>query len=194
MGKDLTSSLWHSLMSHCHIHSVLVYDCISEATGWCRWRRVHLHPSVRPSICLSPTCLSSRVQPPHGHVDQAHGKKHVFVWEIWLCWGRQVEDRWMAFTSLPAGMTSPSRQLEWIEHDVIASKSSCEGGDCLDQVFAMQSSIEYLGKQSHFTSIRILLIILVSYISQVCSWHIRCDQPSLNRTPEFQHIWSSNPN
>lgn len=38
-----------------------------------------------------------------------------------------MEDRWRAFTSLPAGMTSPSRQLEWIEHDVIASESSCGG-------------------------------------------------------------------
>lgn len=34
----------------------------------------------------------------------------------------------MAFTSLPAGMTSPSRQLKWIEHDVIASKASCGVG------------------------------------------------------------------
>lgn len=49
--------------------------------------------------------------------------------------GGEVEERWTASTSLPAGMTSPSRQLEWIEHDVIASKSSCEGGDRFDQVF-----------------------------------------------------------
>lgn len=67
----------------------------------------------------------------------------------------------MSSTSLPAGMTSPSRQLKWIEHDVIASKSSCEGGDCLDQVFAMQPSMEYLGKQSRFMSMTILWIILV---------------------------------
>lgn len=72
-------------------------------------------------------------------------------------------DRWMAFTSLPTGMTSPLRQLKRIEHDVIASKIIMREGDYLYQVFAMQSSIAYLGKQSRFASIIVILLIILLY-------------------------------
>lgn len=125
-----------------------------------------------PSLRLSPTGFSSHMHPPHGRVDQARGEKQKAT-KNQKTGGVGIRDlavqRWRGgwlLLLLPAGMTSPSRQLKWIEHDVIASKSSCGwvgGGDYLYQVFARQSPIEYRGKQSRFLSIILILWIILMY-------------------------------
>lgn len=60
------------------------------------------------------------------------------------------------FTSLPAPVTSPLRQLKCIEHDVIASKSACRE-DYLYQCFSIVSM--YLYQVFTMTSSIIIFVI-----------------------------------
>lgn len=90
------------------------------------------------------------------------------VLEIW-----PYKDGQCIFTSLPARVTSPLRQLKRIEHDVIASKSACRGDDlyqCYERTWTKclpwchrYNIWNSVGNQSRPTSIDILLLLLSGF-------------------------------
>lgn len=107
-----------------------------------------------PSVCLPPARLSSRMHPPRCHVDQAHGRS-MSPQQRRSCCAKvdsfYISARWNDVTLEAAETGSNMTSLHRSHHAV---------GGYLFRVFTMQSSIEHLGKKSHF---RLLLLYFWSF-------------------------------